>query len=236
MKERSRYVFGAALVGAALAGIPNLIDVHQAQGATVGLFTFEAFTSAGSTTGTSFGTYAADSGVGTALGVHASTGAVWSNPAGNGSARSLSSNGWALGDYYEFDVPTSTFSNIIAEFDTTASGTGPKTFNFLYSTDGTNFSSFGSYTVLTTPAWSSTSTAFNTAFHILFDLSAVTGLNNNANAKFRVVDTDTTATAAAGTNRIDNFLVSGAIPEPATAAVTLMSAAAAMLLRPRRKD
>jgi len=238
MRDRSRYVFGAALAGVALSGIPALLE--HAQGATVGQFTFEGFTSAGSTTGAGFGSYTADSGVGTAFGVHATATSVWSSPAGNGSVRSLSANGWSSGDYYEFDVPTTTFNNLIVSFDQLSSGTGPHAFTFLYSTNGTNFSSFATYLVassVTTNSTGSTGTVgWNTSssqalFNVMFDLSALTGLNNDPNAKFRVQAAE--SGVSTGTDRIDNFTVVGSVPEPAS--VSLMTAAAAGLLLRRRR-
>jgi hypothetical protein len=50
---------------------------------------------------------------------------------------------------------------------------------------------------------------------MVFDLSSITGLNNNPNAVFRIIFSG--ATSATGSNRIDNLAVSGAnstVPEP----------------------
>ena len=63
--------------------------------------------------------------------------AVWSNPAGNGSAKSLSSNNWATGDYYQFTltISDSEFSGLglsVYRFDQTGSNTGPKDFQLSY--------------------------------------------------------------------------------------------------------
>src|SRR5262245_45848287 len=63
-------------------------------------------TNTGSTPTVSVGSAAADSGaltVGSAFAAfHASASTVWSNPAGNASAKSVSSDHWGVGDYYQF--------------------------------------------------------------------------------------------------------------------------------------
>src|SRR5262245_5221908 len=57
------------------------------------------------------GSSAADSGAlttGSAFtGFHTSASTVWSNPAGNGSTKSVSSDHWGIGDYYQFLFSTS---------------------------------------------------------------------------------------------------------------------------------
>jgi hypothetical protein len=241
MTDRSRYVFGAALAGVALGGIPGLLDQADARPIAAN-FTFEVSGPAISGTGPMTGPFLAESGLGSAFGVHASTSTVWSSPAGNGSPESFSSNGWALGDYYEFDVPTTGLENILISFDQAASSTGPKSFRLFYSTDGSAYSSFTTYSVLinqaqtigttTVGAWSTATS--HPAYNVSIDLSSILGLDNNPLASFRLVDADTTATAAAGTNRVDNVVISGdLIPEPA--GLTLLTAAAgAALLRRRR--
>ncbi len=45
-------------------------------------------------------------GSGMATGFHAASTSLWSGPAGNGSPKSLSSNMWGVGDYYQFQVST----------------------------------------------------------------------------------------------------------------------------------
>lgn len=188
-------------------------------------------------TGTSASAGLADIGALTAgssaTALHTSAATVYSNPAGNGSAKSFSSNNWAIGDYYQFVVATTGFSNINVTFGHFGSGTGPKDFKLSYSTDGTNFSDFGSYAVLGTPSWSATASSFRTEQILAFDLSAITALNNIAAVTFRLVDTSTTSVnnatvASGGTSRVDDFTVSSgpvtltsSVPEP-TALVSLL--------------
>jgi len=247
MRERSNYVFGAALATVALGGVPGLMDRAHAATMTNAAFTFEVSgipLNATNVTAPAIGPLVAESGVGSAFGVHTSTATVYSSPAGNGSPRSFSSNNWAIGDYYQFSVPTLLTQDIMVSFDQQASSTGPHVFNLLYSTNGTTFTTFTNYivpvvTVTSTGTAGSVTVGFasgtsNPAFAQVFDLSGITGLNNDANAVFRLVDADTTATATAGTNRVDNFVVSGnTVPEPA--AVSLLTVAAASGLFRRRR-
>jgi hypothetical protein len=107
------------------------------------------------------------------------------------------------------NVGTAGYSNIIVSFAALRSSTGFSSNQFQYSLDGSTFVNFGSPF---TPASSFTLVAF--------DLSAVTGLNNNPLAAFRIVFNG--ATASTGTNRLDNLVVEGTlaptaiVPEPAT--------------------
>ncbi|HEY1685013.1 MAG TPA: PEP-CTERM sorting domain-containing protein [Tepidisphaeraceae bacterium] len=246
-KERSRYVFGAALAGVALGGVPGLVGRAHAALTTAAQFTFDTSGTAFSTSVTqgavAYGPIIAEVGSGSAYGSHAATNAVYSSPAGNGSAHSFSSNVWAPGDYYEFAVPTTGLENILVSYDQISSSTGPKVFSLYYSVDGTNFSSFSSYSITITEAetnstggtgtesaWSANSKG---AYNWSFDLSGLTGLNNDANALFEVVDTDVTGTST-GTDRVDNVVVAGSpVPEPAS--MTLLTAAAAAAAMRRRR-
>ena len=245
MKQRSGYVFGAALASAALGGLPGLMNRAHAAAITNAGFTFETSGLAISTsvTGASIGPLIAESGTGSAFGSHLATSTVYSSPSGNGSPHSFSSNVWAAGDYYQFNVPTTGIQNILFSFDQTSSATGPKVFALYYSTDGSSYLSYTGYTVLANAAGTTGTTtagAWNTStsqpvYNFALDLSAVTGLNNDANAGFRLVEADTT-TATGGTDRVDNVVVSGsAIPEPATVSL-LTAAAAGSLLRRRRSS
>jgi hypothetical protein len=181
------------------------------------------------------GPFAPEVGSGTALGFHAGA-STYSSPAGNGSPHSFSSNTWAIGDYYQFQVSTVGFSGIDVSWDQTSSNTGPKDFILKYSTDGMNYTSYGTYAVLANaspnPAWNASTSS--TLYSYSLDLSSITSLNNASSDYFRLVDASTVSAnggtvAAAGTDRVDNFAVT-AIPEPSTYALLAGVAGLAMVL------
>ncbi len=152
-------------------------------------FTFETSVPATS------GPHAAEVGSGSASASHASASAAYSNPAGNGSTESFSSNNWAIGDYYQVTTDTRNVGGISIKWDQLRSSTGPATFKLQYSANGTDFIDFATDLVVTT-SWST----FNQ------DLSTVSALNNLETIYFRVVTTSTPG-APTGTNRIDNVTI-----------------------------
>ncbi len=209
---------------------------------TLALWTFETTSNSLTGASASLGPILADSGSGSASGVHASAATVWSHPAGNGSGSSFSANTWAQGDYFQFQVSTLGFLDITASYDQTRSSTGPATFTFSYSTDGINFTPFlTDYTVLNnaasagppvTAAWSATS-ARQSAYTFTQDLSALSAVENIPALYFRVID-DSATGAVGGTGRIDNFLVSAtAVPEPSILGLLGLGACALALRRSR---
>jgi hypothetical protein len=117
------------------------------------------------------------------------------------------------GRHLTFNVSTLGFSNIVVSFATQGTSTGFNNNQFQYSLDGVSFVDFGPpYT----PA-----TAFG-SLPLVFSLTSIVGLNDNANAAFRIVFNG--ASSATGTNRIDNFVVEGTptgVPEPTTAIMLL---------------
>ena len=161
-------------------------------------------------------------GTGSASGSHTSGSVVYSSPAGNGSAKSFSSNYWSVGDYYQFSTSTLGWVNLSLSWDQTSSSTGPRDFKLAYSTDGTSFTDFASYSVpnnASPNAWSSTGQPVAAA-RFSQDLSSITALNNQATVWFRLIDNGTTSAngtgtvAPTGTDRVDNFSVAG-LPLPA---------------------
>jgi hypothetical protein len=180
-------------------------------------WTFEGVTiaSPGTTAVVTAGSAVADQGLQTTgssfSGVHASASTAWTTPAGNGSVKSLTSANWGIGDYYQFQVNTTNYQNLAIAFDQTGSNTGPSTFKVQYSIDGTNFTDFGSPYILTNDGWSST--IYRSVSNRSFDLSSLTSLNNKPSVYFRIVNTSTNAISGSlgtgGTNRIDNFVVTG---------------------------
>ncbi|HSE23452.1 MAG TPA: PEP-CTERM sorting domain-containing protein [Pyrinomonadaceae bacterium] len=126
------------------------------------------------------------------------------------------------------NVSTVGFADIVVTFATQGTSTGFTSNQFQYSLDGTNFIDFGTPYV---PA-----TTFG-AIPIVFTLSSIAGLNNNANAAFRIVFNG--ATSSTGNNRIDNLVVEGTgittvtVPEPAT--MTLLISGLPILYAAKRK-
>lgn len=177
---------------------------------------------------TTAGPIAPEVGSGSALGFHAGA-TTYSNPVGNGSAESFSSNNWLVGDYYQFSFSTVGFTGLTLSFDQTSSGTGPRDFNVAYSTDGSSFTTFQSYAVLANaapnPTWSTTTP--QPIYTLSVDLSAIAALNNQASVFIRLVDASTASAgggtvASGGTNRIDNFTaMASAVPEPGSLALLL---------------
>jgi hypothetical protein len=204
--------------------------------ATISQWTFENSPPADLANSATISGIAADSGNGTASGVHASASTDWSTPSGNASANSLSANTWAAGDYWQFHVNTIGFSDISISFDQTSSSTGPRNFKLSYSTDGTTFSDFDSYLVLANASAWNASSSVGALFE--FDLGSIASLDNAASVFFRLVSGDTTA--GGGTDRIDNVTVNGnqlvatTVPELSPGLAGWLGAVAFLFLARRR--
>ena len=177
------------------------------------------------TTGTSYNYGAANSGEltsGTMLSsAHAVAATTYSSPTGNGSTYSLSSNNWTIGDYYQVSVSTIGYSGVSISWDQTRSSTGPATFDAEMSVDGgANWTTIlAGYSVVQAGLAGTDTTSWNTiTAQSGFTLTAVASAaaNGQANVLFRLRSTVTTT--AAGTNRIDNFIVS-TVPAPGAIAL-----------------
>lgn len=166
------------------------------------------------------GPHAAEVGTGSSTGVHASGATVYSNPVGNGSGESFSSNTWAIGDYYQFQTSTVGVGGVQLSWGQTRSSTGPAGFDLQWSTNGTTFTTAMSY-VVPVLTWSSLPANFQAGSVFTANLQSVSELNDQANVYFRLLATSA-GSAAAGTNRVDDFTVS--VPEPASVALMLLAA------------
>lgn len=209
-------------IATALAIVAGAGAAATANADVIANWTFEASIPA------TAGPFAAEAGANAAgsfaLGSHVGA-AVYSNPVGNGSVESFSSNTWAIGDYYQFSTSTAGYSGITIGWDQTSSGTGPRDFALQWSTDGVSFSSLSSYSVLVNGApntpWSSVT--YNPLFTFA-PVAAPAGADNQATLYFRLamatnVSANGSVVAAAGTDRVDNIVISGVIPAPSALAL-----------------
>lgn len=216
------------------ATLAALAVASVASGAVVANWTFET------SLPTNAGPFAAEAGVNAASsfasGSHVSGSTAYSNPVGNGSAESFSSNNWAVGDYYQFTTSTSGYQNVSISFDQTSSGTGPRDFGVFVSVNGGAFAQLGSdYVVLPNAVnfWSSTT------MHPEYNVSlAVAGGDNAASLTFRLVNTTIVSAnggtvAGGGTSRVDNVSITGDLI-PAPGAVSLIGLGGLVAMRRRR--
>ena len=181
---------------------------------------------------TTAGPHAADSGSGNALGFHAGS-STYSNPTGNGSTESFSSNTWAVGDYYQFSTSSVGYSGIEFSWDQAGSNTGPADFELSWSTDGTNFTSLLNHVV---PSGSFSSVSVNALFQN-GPVAAPSALDNQATIYFRLTNSSTLSinggtVASGGTGRVDNVVITGVVPEPAT--IDLLSLGGLVVIRRRK--
>lgn len=200
-------------------------------------------------------------GVGSASLLGGVTGSFSSGTANGGSSDPVTTNppnfGWQTTGYaaqgaqsgergVRFNASTAQglngFRNIIVEVDMRRSGTSSRWSRFEYTLDGVNFTSAG----VVNAEFSHTSGGDTWNNNIAFDLTSITGANNNANFGFRItsifapsttayVATGTGSYASTGTIRFDMVQVSGEpVPEPATIAALGLGVAA--LARRARKN
>lgn len=196
-----------------------------AQADVIANWTFE--TSIPATAGPHIAEAGVNAAISQASGFHVLTSVVYSNPVGNGSAESFSSNFWSTGDYYQFTTSLTGYQNASITFDQTNSSTGPSGFKVAVSTDGVNFTDLSSYTTQVNGA---PNTAWNgTTYNPVFTIPAValTGTDNAGSVTVRLIQTSATG-ATGGTNRVDNVVINAdaAVPEPATMGLLALGVAA----------
>ncbi|QDT53535.1 hypothetical protein Pan44_15570 [Caulifigura coniformis] len=228
-----------------------VISSGTARADVIAQWTFE--TSIPSTAGPHVAELGANAATAFASGFHAGA-TTYSNPVGNGSNESFNSNNWQIGDYYQFAVSTVGFQDITLNWDqnSTRSATptpayGPIEFTLAYSTDGVNFTNAFDYTVVANgaggiPGWDNPPPR-RTQYEVAFDLSGVEALDNASNVFFRLIDRSTVAAddqvvTAAGSSRIDNFTINGAVsavPEPGAMLLSSLAFAGAAIARRLRK-
>lgn len=207
----------------AAAAVIALAGVASAQ-VTLAEWTFETSVPAGP------GPHAAEGGLygGNAFAV---TGGTISNPVGNGSGESMSSNGWNQGNYFEFVTSSVGYENLTFEWDQVRSSTGPEFFDLVVSTDGMTFSPLlSNYSVRNNsgPNWSFGGPR---VLDDIFSVPVPGAYDNQPLLVFRLVSLQTTAST--GTNRVDNVILEG-FEIPAPGAVALFGLGGLVAARRRR--
>lgn len=147
--------------------------------------------------------------------------ALNSDPTGGALTFVNTGGAWAGGTgYFQFNISTLNASNLVMSFATRRSNSGFNSVQVSYSTNGTTFTNFGA--------------AFDpTASFIAesFDFSAVTVLNNKANAYIRL--TFGGAPSNGGNVRVDNVQFNATVT-PAPGVLSLMGFAGLAAARRRR--
>ncbi len=221
-----------------LASAVAAVIASSASAGIIAAWTIETAVAAG-TVGSHFEYGMAESGEQTAgsmlLGHHSLATSVWSSPSGNGSARSLSSNGWSTGDYYQVAVSTTGYNDISISWDQTRSSTGPSSFEVFASNDGGSvWTSLGAYTVTQAGAAGSGTTSWNATTNqpgFFTETRSVGGAADTSTVLFQFRSLVTSSSA--GSNRIDNIVISGnAVPAPGAFALL---GVAGLLARRRRR-
>jgi hypothetical protein len=216
---------------AALAAVAGLGLTAAANADILAQWTFE------SSIPTTSGPHVAEGGIFAASSVASSnSGGTFSNPVGNGSLESFSSNGWNEGEFFEFQTSSTGYENLTISYGQSGSSTGPGFFDFFYSADGTTFTQFGSS--YDGPDLDFSSSTFRPENVLSWDLSSISALDNDSSVFFRVAVNGTTSEGggtigSAGSFRVDDFTVNAsAVPEPASLA--LLGLGGLALLRRRR--
>lgn len=220
---------GSSIISANQSGDANYNAASQVQQTLyvndlIARWNFESVTTTNTGTTPSFGSSSqlADTGIYLSATLitayHSNSSTIWSNPSGNGSTKSISSNFWSVGDYFQFKFATIMYDNIKLVFEQTGSNTGPKDFKIQYSLDGITFTDITTYVVPynttsnTSYGWSTTTIKQESI--LSFDLSSITDLIDKSDVYIRLVNTSTNAingstVGTGGTSRVDNFKILG---------------------------
>ena len=216
-----------------LSAVAAVALCAAAQADIVAGWTFQNAAFVSSTVGSQTFTYP-QTGTTTAFtGYHADARTKWYNNVGNGSSSAVNSDYWAIGDYYQASLSTTSYTGISLNFDMTRSASGPQNFKVDISTNGgSSWSTVGTVVVLQNGAapnasWNSTTAqaAYTTTF------AGISAADNQASLLIRWIATSAPS-ATGGTARIDNVQIQGTLV-PAPGAVALVGLAGLMARRRR---
>ncbi len=178
---------------------------QQGSGAAVEVlaaWTFEPAAPSGRITGSTFGPLAASTGQGALLGFHARGTTVWSHPAGNGSAASLSANNWANGDFFEITVDATGWQDLRLCWDQTRSAYGPAKFRVDSSHEGPSFTPVFPYEV-PVESWNAGRVSESSSF-----ATALPPLTSGGPLRIRLVSLQE-GSSRQGTSRLDHVRLEG---------------------------
>jgi hypothetical protein len=149
--------------------------------------------------------------------VHVLASTTYTSPAGNGSQYSFSSNNWSPADYYQVVLPTNGYTGLSVSWDQARSSAGPAAFKLQMSTNGTSFTDLLSYSVLQSGGGGAPGTWSSATYDALYTGSFALPVtaDNQASLYLRFTNSESAASLASGSNRIDNISVTS-IPEPAS--------------------
>jgi hypothetical protein len=228
-----------AIVLTAFALVPAKAD-------TIARWTFETSNPFGAfPPGTWFTNIVPEVGHGTASALHLDWGIYYGVSTGNGSSRAFCcASNWAVGDFYQFAVNTTGYSDIQISYDQTGERTGPRDFVLQYSLNGTTFASLMSYSVVSNGFnghfWNSST--YYPEYSLSFDLSSITAIDNSPIVYFRVTDNSTTAidggivSLGSQMDSLDNFTVTASpIPEPSALCLMGVTGLIPVLMERRRR-
>ena len=161
---------------------------------------------------------------------------TYTSPSGNGSQYAFSANNWSPNDYFQISFSTTGFADALTlSWDQARSSTGPAPFKVSMSVNGGAFTDLFSYTVLQSGGGGAPGTWSSTTYNSIYTNSniALTGADNAASVVVRFINTSAVASAATGSNRIDNIMVNGTlVPAPGAAALIGLAG----LVARRRRD
>ena len=199
-------IMGTAALSVTAATLANTCGPYawrdtQADGSTIALWTIPTAVPLNLTAAT-YVYGPADQGANSAgsslRGVHASATSVWSSPSGRAPTApfSLSSNGWAMNDYYEVTASTLGFAGVTLQWDQYRSSVvGPSTFRVDMSIDGgATFTTVLDEYLLALGSWTAKI------------IPSIPNAGNQGSVMFRFIDTMATG-AQSGTCRLDNILI-----------------------------